>query len=114
MAQAYNLPDGYKNDTYKPVQFTLKINGVAEDLTGYAIRAMFRLETKTGTIVKDISVGSGITITDAVNGVFRIDSFNVDFDAADYYYDIEMTAPNTEVETYVCGQLKVIQDVTYE
>ena len=114
MAGKYNLPDGYKGDTYEGQQFTVSINGLAEDLTNYSIRCMFRSENKKGTVVRDISIGSGITLVDAVNGVFLMDQYNIDFDADMYFYDIEMTAPNGDVNTYVCGKIKVIQDTTYE
>jgi len=114
MAQSYNLPDGYKGDTYKAIQFTLSINGVVEDLTGYAIRSIFRLETKTGTEVLDFAIGTGITLTDATNGIFTIDAFAMTLDANLYYYDIEFTDASSVINTYICGQLTVIQDVTYE
>ena len=114
MAQKYNLPDGYKGDTYDTVQFRLSINDVAEDLTNYAIRCMFRENTKQGILVKDISIGSGITLVDAVNGLFNIDAFAMTFDAGGYFYDIEFTDGNGRIKTYLKGQLTVIQDITYE
>ena len=66
---------------------------------------------ETGTVVKEISVGSGITIVD-VNGVFSIDSFDVTFGAGFYVYDIEVTS-GSDIRTYVKGSLTVKQDVTY-
>lgn len=112
MAQKYNLPDGYKGDTYEVVQFTLTIEGVALDLTGATINIEFREETKTGTVGKSISTASGITITDATGGVFVIDAFTMDLNANTYYYDIQITDALSIITTYIQGKLEVTQDVT--
>lgn len=116
MAQTYNIPDIIKGDTFKDLQFTLSINSVVEDLTDYSIACKFRKNAKTGKEIKSLTVESGITITDALNGVFKIDAFNLDdtFIAGTYYYDIEFTNNTTgEIDTYINGTFKVIQDVTY-
>jgi cytoplasmic iron level regulating protein YaaA (DUF328/UPF0246 family) len=112
MAQKYNLPEAYKGDTYDTVQFTMKLNDVAIDLTGYTIKSQFKKNKKTGQLSKTISTTSGITITDAENGIFVIDSFVVDLNAGDYFYDIQFTDSNDIVTTYIQGRLQVIQDVT--
>lgn len=115
MAQTYNIPEIIRGDTFKDLQFTLSINSVAEDLTDYAIACKFRRGSKTGKEVKSLTVGSGITITDALNGVFKIDAFNLgtDFVTGTYYYDIEFTNGSGEIDTYINGTFKVNQDVTY-
>ena len=108
----YNLSDLYKGDTFGGVTFTLELDGGGYvDLTGVSIRCQFRRGKETGTVVKEISVGSGITIVD-VNGVFSIDSFDVTFGAGFYVYDIEVTS-GSDIRTYVKGSLTVKQDVTY-
>ena len=115
MAETYNIPNIIKGDTFKDLQFTLKINSVVEDLTDYSIACKFRKNAKTGKEVKSLTVGAGITITDAVNGIFKIDAFDLDatFIAGTYYYDIEFTNGSGEIDTYINGTTKVIQDVTY-
>ena len=109
------INDQYKGDTYDGIQFTLLDT---EDnspiiLTGASIRSQFRFGSKTGGIQKEITDGNGITIDDAVNGVFSIDSFIIDWAADFYYYDIQITFPNGVVRTYIQGNINVIQDVTY-
>jgi hypothetical protein len=107
------LDNQYKGDTYDGVQFTLLGTGsVPIDLTGAAIKSQFRHLSKTGRIVKEVTDGAGITVSDAVNGIFQIDSFIIDWAAATYYYDIEITFLSGVVRTYIQGTLTTTQDVT--
>lgn len=109
----YNIPDHVKGDTFKDLQFTITINDVALDLTGYTIECKFRLNRKKGVETYSIDTTSGITITDVVNGVFKIDAFTCDWDVATYYYDIQFTDGSGIVSTFLEGKLEIIQDVTY-
>jgi len=112
MAQIYNLPDAYKGDTYEQIQFTILVDTVALDLTGSAIKIQFRKDEKNGDLVKTISDGSGITVTDATGGVFVIDNFLMSFLEGTYYYDIEITTSLSIITTYVQGVLTVVEDIT--
>ena len=112
MAQKYNLPDAYKGDTYLAVQFTILENSVALDLTGSTIKTTFRKESKKGIAVKTISNTNGITITDATNGVFEFDQFDLDWEEGDYYYDIQITSATNVITTYISGIIKVTLDIT--
>lgn len=109
-----DLRDRIKNDTFSSVEFVFYDNlGSPIDLTGCTIQIQFRFRSKTGAIVKDISTGSGITLTDAANGTFEIDKFTpVDWAADCYYYDVQVTFTDSTIKTYVWGQVKVLQDVT--
>jgi high-affinity nickel permease len=113
--QTYIIPNQYKGDTFGGVQFTLTNTTVSSpiDLTGSTIECKFRKTSPTGILVKTISDGSGITIVDAVNGIFKIDAFDVDFSANIYYYDIQITDATNIIITYVRGTLTVTQDITY-
>jgi len=110
---AYNIPKIIKGDTFNDLQFTLSINSVVVDLTAYTIACKFRKSSKTGKVYKSLTTAAGITLTEAVNGVFQIDAFTCDFDAGTYYYDIEFTDGAGLIDTYIQGQMKVEQDVTY-
>ena len=61
---------------------------------------------------KEITDGVGITVEDALNGIFKIDAFIIDWTPDLYYYDVEITFLNGVVKTYIQGTLKVIQDIT--
>ena len=108
-----NLKDRIKNDTFSSVLFTYQDNlGTPIDITGAELKVQFRFRNKTGRVVKEVSDGLGITITNATAGEFKIDEFTpVDWQVDCYYYDVQMTL-NGEIKTYVGGKVKVIQDVT--
>ena len=111
--QRKNLYDRIKNDTSKSVQFTLTDeSSVAIDLTGASIQIQFRYKSKTGTIVKDISVGSGITVATPASGILVIDAFTCDWTPDIYYYDVQITFADTTIQTPVWGTVTVLQDVT--
>ena len=111
----YNIGDHKKGDTFDGVRFTLTKSSDSSpiDLTGASIACKFRKQTKTGTVVADLSIGSGITVVDAVNGIFDIDAFDIDWSPLRYYYDVEITFASGVIKTYIEGTLTVIQDVTY-
>ena len=106
----YTIPNHYKSDTFDAITFTIKEDAIAVDLTGATIKIDFRKGKNTGTLQQSFTIGSGITLTDAINGVFRLDSFINNYDADVYYYDCEITFPSGVVRTYFKGTLTVNQD----
>jgi hypothetical protein len=109
--KTYNLGTFVKGNTFNGITFTMLLNNVGMDLTHCTIKSMFREGGKNGTSVKTITNGAGITITDAVNGIFTIDPFTVNFDIGTYVYDIQMTFID-KVETYINGNIVVITSIT--
>lgn len=59
-----------------------------------------------------LSTGSGLTISDATHGIFRIDSQIIDIPAFVYLYDIQISFPSGEVETYISGTWTITGDVS--
>jgi hypothetical protein len=114
VAAVVKIDNQYKGDTYDGVQFTLlnTEDSSAINLTGVAIKIQFRYDSKIGGIQKEITNGNGVTISNAVAGIFSIDSFLIDWSPDIYYFDIQMTFPNGVVRTYIQGTIKVIQDIT--
>jgi len=81
------------------------------DLTGYTIK--MDIKDADGVAIKQLSTGSGITITDAPNGHFKIDKFDVDdIPVGMYSYDIQLTSQDSVIKTYVRGKFHVVQDTT--
>ncbi len=93
------------------VSITITRNG-DPDITGTDIEAIFRRCDTNGTEMKTVSIGSGITVTDELNGAFQIDSFINDFPAGKYVYDLKMTFPNDEPRIYLEGTFTSIQAST--
>ena len=99
-----------KGDTFNGVRFTLS---PATDLTGASIKTQFRKASKKGDVEKEVSIGSGITVESASDGIFVWDAFIMDFPVATYYYDVEITFSDGKVKTYVEGIIEVIQDTSF-
>ena len=102
-----------RNDTVPLVGFIMNFNMGPIDLQGYQIKQRWRRGSKSGTPVRLSTIGDGITVTDAANGGFVTDKFNLtDWDPGVYYYDIEFTDISGDVFTWVEGTLIVEEDVT--
>lgn len=117
--EVYNFLDHYRGNTFDGAEFTLSnavddniLNDTPINLTACLIKIQFKKDSPTGNLVKEINVGSGITITNAINGIFLINPFKLDWDAGVYCYDIEVTFSNSVSKTYVKGKINVIQDTT--
>lgn len=85
--------------------------GLPIDLTGCSIVMQVRRPSLLDVMLT-LSVGAGLTITDAINGVFRIDSQIIDIPVYVYKYDIQITFPNGIVKTYISGTATITEDVT--
>lgn len=108
----YNFKDVLANDSFGEKNLTTKNGDLPIDLTGVLIKIQFRKTTKTGVVAKTLTETDGINVYDAVNGLFRIESFIVNFVPDIYYYDCQFTFTDGRVMTYFGGHLKVLQDVT--
>ena len=101
-----------KADTFDEVAFQIKINDVEVDLSDTVIRMQLRKEYGGVVGLSLTSVGSaGITITDAANGLFKINTQIIDIPAFNYIYDIEFNFDG-EVKTYISGHFLIKNDVT--
>ena len=103
-----------KADTFDQVNFELKVNNVAKDLTGATIRMQLRTNADNTTPALSLtSVGSaGITITSPVSGLFRINAQIIDIPVYDYEYDIEIRFADNTVKTYISGIFSITQEIT--
>ncbi len=114
MEQAiYNFNPHVKGDTFEALTFTVSVNEEPLTLTGASIRMHLRL-APLHPVAHELSTAEGhIVITDAVNGEFQIKKQIIDFPAALYWYDIEVTLANGDIKTYVAGKWQITQDVTH-
>lgn len=109
----YNYPNQYKGDTLDAMTFqvTDKDTGLPIDLSGATFKCQFRQPFK-GKQVKEITGGSGITLTAPSIGKITIDAFIVTWDPGVYLYDIEATFVDGTVKTYIKGTINIISDNT--
>lgn len=101
-----------KGDTFDEVDFQVKKNNVPLDFTDAIIRMQVRQNYGGVVVLNFTSIDdNGITITDAVNGKFKINEQIIDIPALTYIYDIEFDYDGF-VKTYVSGNFQVTNDVT--
>ena len=110
----YKIPDHYKGDTFDSITFTLQEDAVNIDLTGAEIKIDFRKNSNTGDLQQSMTIGSGITVQDALNGIFKLDSFINNWIAQKYFYDAQVTFSTGVVRTFFKGTLQVNQDNSNE
>lgn len=113
--QTYNIPATVKGDTFIGQEFTLTVNGTLADLSG-ALISMQLKESRDALVMAvltlDNNLNGGITITDAVNGVFCIDEQIIDVPSLCYVYDIQITFQDGTVKTYIKGRWDILPEVT--
>jgi hypothetical protein len=107
----YDFPKHIKGDTWRTTTFTVTVNDLAKDLTGATIDMNVRDCNAVSWL--DMTNGTGITITDAANGVFQIDQQTLDIPAGLYSYDIQITDSDGVIATWIRGNITIIQDITY-
>jgi hypothetical protein len=106
-----------KGDTLKSISFEILTGptGVETpiDLTGASIRVDL-IHTKTSNNHYLLtSIDGDITITDAPNGLFKINSINrLDWKVGVYKGDLEITYVDTTRTTYCIIELTVTDDIT--
>jgi hypothetical protein len=105
----YNI-NCVRGDTYNGVQFTIVKNAAPLDLTGAAIRAQIKKDSKS-IPVKTLSLGAGISIINAAQGIFQIGPFLADIPAGTYRYDVQITIGSV-VKTYISGTFIANEDQT--
>ncbi len=102
-----------RGDTFKEYPFEILINTLPLDLTDAVIKMDIKkdacsLPALTLTSVND----NGITITDDVNGRFKINEQIINIPAGNYQYDIQITLADLTVHTWVGGLFQIINTIT--
>ncbi len=91
MAGIFDIPQ-IRRQTDSPVQpFIYKDkNGAPIDISGASFFVQFRQGCVDGVVVREMSLGSGISFTtDGTDGAFQFDLFLLEWQADRYFYDIK-------------------------
>lgn len=102
-----------KGNTFDEVSFELLLNSDPYSLEDAVIRMQLRKEYGGIPFLSLTSVANaGITITNDVNGLFKINEQIIDICAFNYLYDIEIEFGDGTVKTYISGNFLIKSDVT--
>lgn len=102
-----------KGDTFEQVTFELLLNDEPYSLDDAVIRMQLRKEYGGIPFLSLTSVANGgITITNANNGLFKINKQIINIEPFNYLYDIEIEFGNGTVKTYISGNFLIKSDVT--
>lgn len=102
-----------RTTTFNEVLFNFKINGVNVDLTDYVIEMRVRKEYQGKIYLYFTSVANaGITITDAVNGDFKINQQNINIDSYNYIWDMKFTDGDGISKIYFGAEFLIENNVT--
>lgn len=102
----YNFPDQTQGTTFDGVEFQVNVDDVAMNLAGVTIKVVMRSSLNNQIFLKQ--AGSGITVTDAAAGIFRIDPFAITYPIGTYSYDITFVFTSGAIKTYIKGTIKII------
>lgn len=113
----YNFKTQRAGDTFSGLRLTVTRTSnevtTAVDLTGTTISLQVRKQACLDPIIDISTDTSGISLEDAANGIFRIESLIVpQVDSYSYIYDLQFTFPNGVVQTYLKGAFPIEGDVT--
>lgn len=97
-------------DTWNGYTIVYNLNGSPVDITDHLIE--MHVKSAANELLLDLSVGSGITKLDSVNGQFRIDPLIVPDSRGQHEYDLQFTDAGGIVKTYMKGSFKIEKHVT--
>lgn len=106
-----NYKDYTRGDTIGARAFT--ITKTVDDVTSPL--NLTNAEIRVDFVFKEYRVSktidNGITVNDAANGQFQIDSFTLTH-VGIWDFDVEIKFPDETVKTWVKGSIKILSDVT--
>lgn len=102
------------SDTFDEVPIRIKIDGVNADLTDAIIRMQLRKKACDLKSVLSLTsvANAGLTIIDAINGLFKINEQIINVDVYNYVYDIEIEFADGTIKTYIRGNFNILEEVT--
>lgn len=99
----YQFKSHEKGDTLSAVEFQLKINDLAINLSGCNITATFALNLQS--II--MGIGSGLEFTDAPAGKFKIQEQIIDWKAGNWKMEVRFYFADGKTKTYLKGNLQI-------
>ncbi|QIH40349.1 hypothetical protein G7A72_03265 [Flavobacterium sp. Sr18] len=103
----YNFPDHIKGDTFLDKQINF-----GKDITDAKIAMQFKTTVTSLPTFFWSTTDDSLIIIDPINGIIRMNNKMLDFAAAKYIYDCQITFSNGFVQTFFRGSITIVQDIT--
>lgn len=101
----------FKGDTLGPITVTFTQTGY--DWTGTTVKMQARKKKNQDPAVIDITPTPSYPSLGDVEVTIEVAAASMDTIAAGtYFYDMELTRPDSRVRTYLWGKIEIVQDVT--
>lgn len=108
----YNLPDAYKGDTYGPLTFFFNdASGNAISLDNSIVNCQVRNKMTKCEAINWSTTGNNVLVSGNQLVLNAISGEYMKIPSQTYIYDLQITQSGV-VNTYVKGELIVIQDIT--
>ncbi len=99
-------------DTFNGFIIQMTLDGVPLNLNGSVIKMDLKTSTCDVAALSLSSNGGGITIVEAVSGIFQVQPLIIDITPTTYKYDLQITLGDDTVRTPFGGDFLVFPDVT--
>jgi len=105
--QIYNFQDHYKGSTLSPLAIKFNFSIVGATIT-------CQIKTQSGSpVIHEWKTGVNITVVNDTTGEIVLEQVNKFNPAAgNYVYDLQIDFGDGTSQSYIKGNLKVIQDIT--
>jgi hypothetical protein len=110
----YNMPSASQGDTWEGFSVTVQINGTPPTSPLARVDIHFRKRPGAAELASALSTDDAdeIEITHAEDWEFHVKEQILPLAAGTWYHDIQTTAEDGTVKTYLAGTIKIRQDVT--
>lgn len=103
----------YRGDSWSCVLTFFDTDGSPLNLAGSAIKLQVKAKATDTNTVKELSLGTGLTLSGSGNNILTIESAgDLPVRVGDYAYDLQVTFGSGRIVTYLRGTVVVVQDVT--
>lgn len=103
----YNFPNHTKGDTFKERRITLGF-----DITDAIVKMQFKVADNSNTFFQWSTEDESFLVEDAAEGILLMNSAILNYPAMTYFYDLQVTDVDGNVNTYFKGSLSILNDIT--
>lgn len=103
----YNFPDHTKGDTFKERKITLGF-----DITDAIVKMQFKVADNSNAFFQWSTEDESFLVENLSQGILLMNSAILNYPAMTYFYDLQVTDVDGNVNTYFKGSLSILNDIT--